>query len=258
MAAIDAMFSGFQIISLSNAGVSLTVPAGFTATPGAGPTQSQNALIRFTGTLTGNVQVQFPMPGFYIVENLCTVGAFVVTLAAESPGNVIGAPPGKKCHVFSDGTNMDYVNLPDVGVYWDMAASGVPAYISACTVPPWLNCNGGTFSAITYPQLAVLLGGTTLPDSRGQTRFTLNQGTGRITQSGGQGINGNTLLSIGGSQTMLQSMLPSTTFATTIPSGQWTHSHTYQEAVSILNNGAGALEPEVLYLSIHRLDHLSF
>ncbi len=32
------------------------------------------------------------------------------------------------------------------------------------TYPNWLLCNGGTFSAVTYPALNTLLGGTTLPN----------------------------------------------------------------------------------------------
>ena len=37
-------------------------PAGFTATPTPGPTQSQNRVLRFTGTLTANVAVTLPLP----------------------------------------------------------------------------------------------------------------------------------------------------------------------------------------------------
>jgi len=39
MIAIDGMFGGVQSISLTNANVTLTVPATFSQTPGAGPTQ---------------------------------------------------------------------------------------------------------------------------------------------------------------------------------------------------------------------------
>jgi microcystin-dependent protein len=39
----------------------------------------------------------------------------------------------------------------------------------------WLICNGGSFSGATYPDLATLLGGTTLPDLRG--KFPIGVGT---------------------------------------------------------------------------------
>lgn len=56
--------------------------------------------------------------------------------------------------------------------------------------PPagWLICNGGTFTAATYPALNTLLGGNTLPDMR--QRFPLGvaaSGTGATVRSvGGQ------------------------------------------------------------------------
>jgi microcystin-dependent protein len=40
----------------------------------------------------------------------------------------------------------------------------------------WLICDGGSFSAATYPDLATVLGGTTLPDMR--TRFPVGVGSG--------------------------------------------------------------------------------
>lgn len=211
MVAIDGMLGGFASISLSSLDVTLTVPSGFVATPGAGPTQSQNALITFSGPLTANVTVTFPMPGFYLVYNL-TTGAFVVKLASSSPGNIICAPPGEMVQVFCDGTNMYYVGLSRIGSYVDIGATVVPSWITSCTVPPYLNCDGSTFNASTYPYLNGLLGGNTLPDSRGRGRFALNQTTGRITTAG-SGINGDALLSAGGSQTVsiLQTNIPSYT-----------------------------------------------
>jgi hypothetical protein len=208
LVAIDGMLGGAVTVSLTNAPVTLTVPAGFTATPSAGPTQSQNAFINFSGTLTGDCTITFPMPGFYIVNNRCVVGAFVVFLASSAPGNIITAPPGECVEVFCDGVSMWYVGLGRVGEYMDLAAAAVPRWISVCTIPPYLNCDGTTFSATTYPALAALLGGNTLPDSRGGARFALNQGTGRITASGGFGIDGTTLLAAGGTETFNQANLP--------------------------------------------------
>jgi len=228
MAAIDGMLGGFVTVSLTNTPVTLTVPGGFTATPSAGPTQAQNSFITFSGTLTANVTVTFPMPGYYIVNNVCT-GAFVVILASSTPGNVICAPPGEAVHIFCDGTDMYYVNLGRVGTYIDLGVSAVPAWITNCTVKPYLNCDGTTFSAVTYPVLNGYLGGNTLPDLRGRTRVALNQGTGRVT-SAVSGIDGNTLLSAGGDQ---NSQTHNHTASVTDPG----HSHSFGSV--IIYNGAG-------------------
>jgi hypothetical protein len=155
--------------------------------------------IPFTGALTGNVQITLPLPGSIIVHNL-TTGNFVLTFAAAASGQVIAVQQGSARRIYNDGTNVYFVDLPDVGSFLDLCTSGVPSWITACTVPPYLNCVGGTFNATTYPYLNAYLGGNTLPDLRGVSRATLNQGTGRITTAG-SGIDGNTLLSIGGGQT---------------------------------------------------------
>lgn len=212
LVAVDGILGGAATISLTNANVTLTAPAGFTATPSPGPTQSQNAFINLNGTLTGSCVITFPMPGFYLVNNRCVVGNFVVYLEAAGAANAICAPPGEVVQVFSDGTNMWYVGLDRVGAYMDIAATAVPNWISLCSVPPYLNCNGATFSAATYPALAAILGGTTLPDARGKTRFTLNQGSGILEQAGGTGINGDALLATGGNTVLSQANLPNVAF----------------------------------------------
>ena len=238
--AIDAMFGGVTTVSLTNANVVLTVPAGFTATPTAGPTQAQSALLVFNGTLTANCTITFPMPGFYFIFNQCVVGSFVVALASSGAGNIICAPPGEMVMVFNDGTNMNYVGLERVNAYVDLAVSSVPAWISNCSVPPYLNCNGGTFSATTYPNTAAYLGGTTLPDLRGRVRFGLNQGTG-VLEPFGTGIDGDVLLSIGGNTQILQEHLPSLVFPVDIPANQGAHIHavTGGQATGTESGGSG-------------------
>lgn len=44
----------------------------------------------------------------------------------------------------------------------------ITAYWGASAPAGWLLCNGGSFSAGTYPDLATLLGGTTLPNLKGK------------------------------------------------------------------------------------------
>lgn len=73
-----------------------------------------------------------------------------------------------------------------------LAANTIPVGVilpyAGVTAPSgWLICNGTTFSSSSYPALAALLGGTTLPDLRGrvavgydatQTEFNTLRGTG--------------------------------------------------------------------------------
>lgn len=198
--AADSLASNVAIIPLTNVNVTLSTPPNSGAS-WSGPYQSQSAVLRFTGALSGHCGVVLPRPGFWIIENLCTGNFLVVPQSiVGGAGQLICAPPNQAIQIYCDGTNVKFVNLPPVGAYLDLGASAVPAWISNCSVPPYLNCDGTTFSAVTYPALASLLGGTTLPDLRGRSRAALNQGTGRITTAGG-GIDGNTILAAGGAQT---------------------------------------------------------
>jgi hypothetical protein len=211
---IDNSFGGVASIALGGSPVVLS--SG----------QYQCVFITFTGTLTSNVAVTFPAVGsFYMVQNTCAASsAFVVTALTTAGGSQqIGLPFGEACDIFTDGSNVKFRNLGRVGTYWDYAGSSIPAWVSACTVPPYLNCDGTAFSSGTYPILATILGGTTLPDSRGRYRAALNQTTGRIT-SGTGGIDGNTALASGGTQaaTLSSQNLPNINFPVTDPQ----HSHT--------------------------------
>lgn len=232
--AIDGFTGGVQTIGASNSNIVLTAPAG-AITPSGGPTQAQNKALKITGTLTGNVQITLPLPGDMIIHNL-TTGAFVVTFAAAASGQVIGIEQGTIQRIYNDGTNVYFVGLEGVGTYRDICDATVPAWITACTVPPFLNCTGATFNATTYPYLNAKLGGNTLPDLRGIARYTLNQGTSRIT-SGVSGLDGDTRFSIKTSQanTIQTSNLPPYT-----PSGGVAVSVTTLSGVSsgVLNSGS--------------------
>lgn len=212
--ALDGFQGGVTTISVTSSPVTLTVPAGFTATPSAGPTQAQNAVLKFSGTLTGNVQVTLPMPGYYIIDTFSLAGfGFVLSLCAVGSGEVIGMPFVSVKHVYSDGTNVRFVNLQEVGSYVDYGGPTPPIWIAACTKPPLLLCDGSTFNATTYPFLNAYLGNSnTLPDFRGRSAFYLNGGTGRLTTAGA-GIDGNTLLAAGGSNgvTLAANQVPSLT-----------------------------------------------
>jgi Phage Tail Collar Domain len=236
LVAIDGFFNGVQTVSVSNANVTLSVPAGFTATPSPGPTQSQNAAIKFTGAQTANVQITLPMPGSYIVHNL-TTGAFVLTFAAPGAGQVISTEQGSAHRIYNDGTNVYFTDLPAVGSYLDTCDSAVPAWVTACTVPPYLLCNGGTFSSVTYPYLYTKLGSSNvLPDFRGVVPAFLNQGTGRLTSP----VNGNVLFSQGGSQaaSIAQANLPVVNLTSTNLAATSSFTMAYQIGNSGVGSGA--------------------
>lgn len=222
MSALDGKLGGAATISLSSATTfALSLPAGAATglTPSAGPTQSQNALLKFTGTLSGNAVVQFTMPGTYIVHNACTVSTFSIALAPSSgTGNTIGAPPGRKQTVFFDGTDMDYVDSPPVGSALDLhGATTLPAWMTVCTVRPYLIKDGSTYSSSIYPALAAQLGSTFggngastfgVPDERARARIgldTASVATGtfaaRLTTAI-CGFNGTTMGASGGSQSL--------------------------------------------------------
>jgi hypothetical protein len=189
--AIDAMFGGVATIALTSASITLL------------STQGQQSVFRFTGTLTANVAVVLPniFKG-WTVDNQITnsPSSFAVLLATSGSTYFLGAPPGQN-DVFYDGTTIYYRNMGKIGEYWDYASSGVPTWVSASTKPPYLNCNGTTFSSATYPILTSILGSTTLPDSRGRVRMALTQGTSLVS-SAVSGLGGDTIFASGGDQNM--------------------------------------------------------
>lgn len=199
--ALDGYFGGVQTISASATAIVLTSPSGFTPTPSGGPTQAQNAVLKFTGALTANVQVTLPLPGFYIIDNQ-TTGSFVLSFAALASGNVIGIDQGEVQHVYNDGTNVTFVNLGRIGATEIWAGlSALPAWVSACTVPPYLLCDGTVYNFSVYPALGKRLGSAFggngvstfgVPDLRGRMPLPYD-GTGTRITTGGCGLNGQTL-----------------------------------------------------------------
>lgn len=156
--------------------------------------------IKFSGTLSGNVTVTFPtVAGWWTIINNCT-GNYYIRLSCSVGGLKVCPPPGEAIDVGFDATDAFYRNLPQqIGDYKDSAAATVPVWITGCSVPPYLLCDGSTFSAVTYPFLNTLLGTTTLPDGRARVRIPLDGGTNRVTTAG-SGIDGTTRFSSGGAQ----------------------------------------------------------
>jgi len=188
---VDAALGQVSIINLNNSPVTLSAA------------QFQCAFIIFRSTLTGNVPITFPTTfiGPYTILNECTgSSAFVVTLQTTVAGAYqIGCKPGDAFDCFNTGGSFYFRNMGHPGSYWDYSGSSAPAWISACTIPPYLVCDGTTFSSAQYPALATILNGTTLPDARGRARFSQDATGTRITSSG-SGIAGNTIFATGGSE----------------------------------------------------------
>ena len=210
--AIDGTLGGVQVISLTSSSFNLTAPGSIS--PSAGPTQSQNALIRFTGTLASNVSIGITMPGLYVFENRCTVGPYAVQLTSVFGGNSIGLPPGRKTTVFYDGVDVDFANPADPGTAYDLhGATTYPAWMSACSVLPYLLKDGSIYNVSDYPALGARLGsqfggnGVTtfgVPDELARARIAFDtHGTGRLTTAGNGTVNGTTMGSAGGDQLLM-------------------------------------------------------
>jgi microcystin-dependent protein len=187
---IDKNLGGVASVALTNSNVTLS------------SSEYANGTIKFTGTLAANVTVTFPtVSGWWTVINNCSAAnTYYIRLSCSVGGLKICPPPGEAIDIYCDATDVGYRNLGHaIGSYWDYAGASVPVWVSGCSVPPYLLCDGSTYSAVTYPQLNAILGTTTLVDTRGRGRFNLNGGQSRITTAG-SGIDGDTRFSAGGAQ----------------------------------------------------------
>src|SRR5512139_245490 len=220
---IDNSFGGTATIAVVAAPVTLL------------SSQYQCLFLHVTGALGANVAITLPAIGsFYTVINDTTnSSAFHLTmLTTAAGGRQIGVPPDTT-DIMTDGINVRFRNLPPVGSYWNHSGSSSPAWVDACTIPPYLYCNGTSFSSASYPTLNAVLGSTTLPDFRGRQAVYYNDGTLRITSSV-SGVDGNTVKSAGGSQTTTMSSvhLPNIGFPVTDPG----HNHTILANNSLTGN----------------------
>jgi hypothetical protein len=223
---IDSMMGGVTTIALTSSPVTLLT------------SQALVNVIRLTGTLTSSA-VTITLPGIYkswTIDNqiVNSPSSFAVTLISTSGTSIIGCPPGTQ-DVFYDGTTVNYRNLGRVGEYWDYAASVVPTWVTASTKPPYLNCNATTFSSATYPILANLLGTTTLPDSRGRVRATMDQGTTRIS-----GVIGSSVVGNAGGDQNLQAHAHTGSGTTSGQSNDHTHAYTGAQNISTTGGGGFA------------------
>jgi microcystin-dependent protein len=217
--ALDGFIGGVVTITAASLPITLTSPAGAVITPGAGPVQSQNRVLRFNGALGANVQVTLPLPGEYIIQNL-TTGNFVLSFRAATLGKIVATPQGSSMRVFNDGTDcfLQMDKLPGESLFLN-GVSAVPAWITACTVKPFLLEDGTIYNMSDYPYLGGLLGskfggnGSTtfaVPDSRARSKLSYDGGANRVTAAI-SGIDGQTIGAVGGDQRMQQHLHTGTT-----------------------------------------------
>lgn len=241
--AIGGMLGGITTISLSGATtIALTAPSG-SITPGGGPTQQQNALIRFTGSQTGTATMQFSLPGTYIVDHQASTAFPIVLAPASGTGTQIGAPWRRKCTIFFDGTNVDYANPPDPGTAIDLhGMTSIPNWMTVCTKQYALIKDGTSYSTATFPDLFAVIGtafggsgGSFLvPDERARSRVGVDTNTnGGVTNrmtAGGGGVTGTTMGAAGGNE-----LMQSHNHALTDP----THGHGLENGTSVFRAGGG-------------------
>lgn len=112
---------------------------------------AQNLIIKPFGLLGGNINLLFPQPGFYLIDNLCT-GAFALTAKNTSGGVGVVAPQGTPIWVATDGTTVWQPNIstPVASVYWCGTSTGsanqqllTPVSASLAALPP-----GGMFTMV--------------------------------------------------------------------------------------------------------------
>lgn len=134
--------------------------------------EANNAILNFTGALTGNINVIVPIgtnPREWIATNN-TTGAFTLTVKGAS-GTGIAITQGSFANLYQDGTNVQSVagsGVPGLGTVTSVAAS-VPGFLSIAGSP-----------VTTAGTLAIGLSGTALPIANGGTGATAATGTGNV------------------------------------------------------------------------------
>lgn len=212
MSALDGYAGGVLNLSLGAATTITLTTATATLTPSAGPYQSANSLIAFSGTLTGNQRIQVAQPGIYRFKNSCTAGTFYIQIAPSTgTGLIVGLPDGETWQVHFDGTNVQLLGLPHVATVLDFCVATTPAWMNAFTQACYLFCNGAVYSTSLFPTLAARLGSTfggngvttfAVPDFQNRNFIPIDfGGNNRITVAG-SGIDGTTFGAAGGSQTL--------------------------------------------------------
>ena len=149
---LDTMLGGMLWTTVSSGSVNLA------------STAYKYGVLRFTGAVTSNITVTLPSKQcYYIIDNFISgqssPGVDYYLKFSAGGTNSVACPPGKSTHIYVDSVNsIFFANMPEVGAYWDYAGFTTPTWIAACTIKPWLLCDGSTYPQATYPFLATILG----------------------------------------------------------------------------------------------------
>lgn len=115
--------------------------------------ESQNAIVRLTGTLSASVQVTTSCKGFHFVENLCTLGGYTVTITNGVSG--VSVPYGRHVLIF-DGTNGSRISGSDSFV------TGTKMLFQQTSAPTgWTKATGDDDKALRVVSGTVGSGGST-------------------------------------------------------------------------------------------------
>lgn len=217
-----------DVFTILDNNLSQTTSLSLSSTPVTlSATQAQMGMLVFTGTLSANVAVTSAQNGVYWVENR-TSGDFYVSLT-NGTGNAMLVPQGAGRQVWADSTyGVRALNLPPPGSFLDLGAATPHPSLLATTslVGEYLICDGTSFlttgvTANLYAAIGTTWGaGPLLPDLRNRARFgkwTAGSGGSQRITSAGSGIDGATVGSAGGAQTitLVQADLPSATLSLT-------------------------------------------
>lgn len=160
----------------------LLVKAIATGTYTLTPTEAANTVQRYTGILTGNVNIVLPsVVQVYYITNLAT-GAFTVTFKTAGVGATVVVPSNQSAVLFCDGTNVNNSTTTSSGLTAITLAQGSSA-------SPSINYLGDLTTGIYQPaasSVAISIAGTQrlLVNASGTTT------TGTVTATSGMSIDG--------------------------------------------------------------------
>jgi microcystin-dependent protein len=225
--ALDTIVGGTTTVTVSNANVTLNA------------TQLMSGTIVVTGILTGNVVLIFPaVQGWWTIWNQTVQENFGLFVASGTATFAIGIPPGEIIDVQIAGNSPFWRSLGRIGVVEIWAGrSTLPSWVTGSTVPPYLVCDGTTYSFSTYPVLGNRLGATFggngvttfgVPDLRGRIPLPPDSTGTRITVAG-CGLNGNVIGAVLDAQaiTLATSQIPAHTHSGTTGTESANHQHTF-------------------------------
>jgi microcystin-dependent protein len=241
--AIDGYIGGQLTLSVSGATTITLTTASAALTPSTGPYQSANSIITITGSPTGTSFIGLTQPGVYRFLNQAISSTFPVVVSPSGGGAQVALPPGEFWHIGFNGSSCFYIGMPHTGAYMDLAVATTPAWMNACSAPPWLPCLGAVFNATTSPALLSYLGSTfggngittfAVPDFQSRMNLPIDfSNTGRVTLVGSS-INGAGFGSSGGNQ-FLQSHAHGNSL------NDPGHAHPLNNAFGLIDNSGPAL-----------------